>query len=436
MQQKARFGFGGLALFLSGACLLLFQNCGELNSPQGSSSSESLADDVSEPNPDAPERVEFKVEEATGRFLFPSRFQIDSSGNFYVLESRQTGLFLVKYDSSGQTLFEIERPRVSNCTLNPHHFFLDANQRLHFMSCDGEARVLWNIYRDGVLEQSLILEGLVARGSLNHWYFALDSAANVIAYAMLFKGSSIREPVGERDFLVQKFGQNGQRLWEKHIGRPGVTVSGALTVDDRENVYVHGSLVGTRLDGSVIVGNSDGFLIKYNSAGTEEWSFLQARPGLKSYINSLSFDAQGSLFVGATESNATQGVAVRALHLNPAGQLIWQTLRTQEGRSYTCRDTIYHAESNSFLLIGDRQGLNGDTDHKGHFAEFDAQTGQLRRIADIEDSEARDIRVMGMAVSPNQSLYVIGYYRGRFQGLSFSDEDSSNLLLSLPLSTQ
>jgi len=62
---------------------------------------------------------------------------------------------------------------------------------------------------------------------------------------------------------------SGTKQWTKQLGTSSVDIGYGVTVDSSGNIYVTGYTEGG-LDGNTNSGNSDIFLIKFNSSGIKQ----------------------------------------------------------------------------------------------------------------------------------------------------------------------
>ncbi|OQW50622.1 MAG: hypothetical protein A4S09_02170 [Proteobacteria bacterium SG_bin7] len=77
-------------------------------------------------------------------------------------------------------------------------------------------------------------------------------------------------PAGTNYFLI-KYDSSGNRLWTKQGGAGGLTRGNGVSVAaDGSSVIVGDTSVG--LDGVSMTGSTDFFVVKYNSAGTRQWT--------------------------------------------------------------------------------------------------------------------------------------------------------------------
>ena len=98
----------------------------------------------------------------------------------------------------------------------------------------------------------------IVADSSNNIYLAVDSYSN-----------------GGRDIpgSIIRYNSSGEQQWRETLGvDSSMTRARDITVDLDDNIYVTG--VTTGLDGNVPIGNSDYFVVKYNSSGIKQWSQL------------------------------------------------------------------------------------------------------------------------------------------------------------------
>ncbi len=96
---------------------------------------------------------------------------------------------------------------------------------------------------------------------------------------------------GNKDFFIVKFDDQGNTLWENHFGSNNLDISGGISVDSNNDIYLGGTFSGTLKfspnDTLVSTGSYDFFIAKYSSSGDFIWSkILGSFPSLQS-IKSL-----------------------------------------------------------------------------------------------------------------------------------------------------
>lgn len=115
---------------------------------------------------------------------------------------------------------------------------------------------------------------------------------------------------GMYDNFVARFNTNGQRIWGTYIGgRENEGKKGALATDKAGDIYLAGSTESIDSFGTAgvfresIAGLYDGYLIKVNDAGQQQWSTYYGGAKDES-VNAIAADANGYLYVaGATYSD-------------------------------------------------------------------------------------------------------------------------------------
>ena len=71
---------------------------------------------------------------------------------------------------------------------------------------------------------------------------------------------------GGGDIFLVKYNSNGTKQWTRQLGTSEQDLGYGVTVDSSDNIYLTGITSGS-LDGNTNSGNSDIFLVKYNSDG-------------------------------------------------------------------------------------------------------------------------------------------------------------------------
>lgn len=74
------------------------------------------------------------------------------------------------------------------------------------------------------------------------------------------------------DVYVRKYDSEGAELWTQQFGSPVHDVSHHAATDVMGNVFIVGSTWGS-LPGQISQGGIDGFVRKYDSDGTEGWTW-------------------------------------------------------------------------------------------------------------------------------------------------------------------
>jgi len=74
---------------------------------------------------------------------------------------------------------------------------------------------------------------------------------------------------GSEDLFLVKYNSSGTKQWTQQLGTSSTDRGNEVSVDSSNNLYVTGWTSGG-LDGNTNSGDSDLFLLKYNSSGTKQ----------------------------------------------------------------------------------------------------------------------------------------------------------------------
>jgi PKD-like domain/GEVED domain/Secretion system C-terminal sorting domain/Beta-propeller repeat len=152
-------------------------------------------------------------------------------------------------------------------------------------------------------------------------------------------GSTTLTTTGGTDIFTVKYNAAGSVAWAKNAGGASTDYGRNIAVDASSNVYVSGQFnsaaitVGTTTVSTV--GSYDGFVLKYNSAGTPQWIKSFGGTSTES-ATAVTTDASGNVYatgwfysasvtIGAsTYTNAGSGYGdALTLKFDAAGVLVW-----------------------------------------------------------------------------------------------------------------
>ena len=97
---------------------------------------------------------------------------------------------------------------------------------------------------------------------------ATDSSGNVYVTGYTAGGLDGNSSYGSKDLFVVKYNSSGTKQWTKQLGTSSDDEAYGIAADSSGNVYVAGSTSGG-LDGNTSAGNSDLFVVKYDSDGNK-----------------------------------------------------------------------------------------------------------------------------------------------------------------------
>ena len=98
-----------------------------------------------------------------------------------------------------------------------------------------------------------------------------DSSGNVYVTGGTKGGLDGNTSAGNTDLFVVKYNSSGTKQWTKQLGSVSSDSAKGVATDSSGNVYLVGGTKG-RLNGISNSGRTDAFMIKYNSSGTKQWT--------------------------------------------------------------------------------------------------------------------------------------------------------------------
>ena len=112
----------------------------------------------------------------------------------------------------------------------------------------------------------------LARSSNDYAYgVATDSSGNVYVAGGTNGGLDGNTNAGNTDLFVVKYNSSGTKQWTKQLGSSSRDSANGVATDSSGNIYVTGTTYWG-LDGNTSAGNADLFVVKYNSSGTKQWT--------------------------------------------------------------------------------------------------------------------------------------------------------------------
>ncbi|MFM7683195.1 MAG: SBBP repeat-containing protein, partial [Bacteroidota bacterium] len=188
---------------------------------------------------------------------------------------------------------------------------------------------------------------------------AMDEATDikVDATGNVYVTGFTKESLGDYDVTTMKFSPSGVLLWNSQFNNSSVNgedKGNKLLVDGSGNVYV---AAYSDMDPSIST-NKDILLIKYNSAGVQQWIKQYSGPG-NDEPKDLLFSGSNVVILGNTEY--ASDIDMVTISYNSAGTQQWiKTYSSTSGND----DVIYDATSdnagNVFITGKSDNGVNSD----------------------------------------------------------------------------
>lgn len=315
----------------------------------------------------------------------PIDMKIDAAGNMYVTGSQlffpYGKMITVKYNSSGtqqwlatynpnaQTYYEGTRVEVDASG----NVYIGGN----FGSIQNGDMMLLKYNSSGVQQwvRTYTGGGTSGVGDLVN-DMTLDAAGNIYLAGQVKGQTNSTGP----DMVTLKYNSAGTLQWaQKYNGLANYSDIGkCIGIDGSGNVYIGGAATAS---GTVL----DLCLIKYNSAGTQQWvRYINGTGNGIDYINDLILDASGNIFVTGQATGLGTGYNYITMRYNPAGTLIWTQNYIGPGNASDIANSIALGMNGVVYITGTSEGSGTGLD----FATIKyGQTVGIQNINTEEPSE-------------------------------------------------
>lgn len=245
---------------------------------------------------------------------------------------------------------------------------------------------------------------------------ATDNNGNVFTTGVTDGSLDGNVLAGNRDMFVIKYNAAGNREWTRQVGATGGTLSGeSVAMDSSGNVFVTGR-TNVGLNGNSQVGTDDAYLMKYDSAGLLQWTLQIGSAGKLTEGRAVAVDSSGYVYLAASTGGSIDGHAmlgtggIYLAKFDTNGIKQWSLIKSQSGCG--AGPNAMSVDSSGNILI------SGTTD-----GNLDGQTLQGFTDVFVMKFDASHIwqwtRLTGVfnsrngvaATDPN-AIYLIGYTTG------------------------
>ncbi|MCP4133877.1 MAG: hypothetical protein GY754_23105, partial [bacterium] len=131
---------------------------------------------------------------------------------------------------------------------------------------------------------------------------AIDSSGNIYITGNT-KGDLVGNTMaGDSDIFLVKYNSTGIKQWTRQTGSSANDSASGMAIDSDGNIYITGRTDGS-LDGNTNAGCSDIFLVKYNSSGEKLWTRQMGSTG-SDWAIGVSTDSDGNIYItGQTDGD-------------------------------------------------------------------------------------------------------------------------------------
>ncbi len=383
-----------------------------------------------------------------------SGLTVDSSGNLYALMYYNSDLDnvsdysvrgkLIKYTQKGEDWSKIiegnqmlysgtptSEIRVENIGNDSNGNIYIGGSEMFEVVADNDYRYKKVFLKYDAGGNLLLKKNFVTTGyQMNNGYGAFWSSENV--------GDTYIDNVGNVYYVgwahdglsdnvyVDKVNSNGDVVWTKIIGTTEGEAGYRVYADADGNVYACGYTYGN-IGTNINAGSSDGFIVKYDKDGVEQWTKMIGTDK-PDYISDIKSDSNGNVYIcGYTEGNLNGQIhhgGVYDFYLSKydsTGNLLWTKLEGTYTRNYAARIAL-DSEDNIYLT-GNTQKSFDQSDYDIIFNKY-APTGNKLWSKTITGSAAGEENGRRIVVSGDK-VYLAGYVKGELPGqISFGKDDA------------
>lgn len=245
----------------------------------------------------------------------------DVAGNVYVTGSSYGGVSngsdyaTIKYNSSGQIQWVSRYNGTGSSTDEPVKLTLDNSGNVYVTgqsyNSSGNSDYLTVKYNSS--GSQIYSSRYNGTGNGRDWPqdIKVDNSGNVYVTGASSDGFA-------DNYATIKYNSSGSQLWVKIYNgyANGQDFGKGVAVDNSGNVYVTGWSAGYG------VYNTDAVTIKYNSTGTQIWSYRYDNNNYSAFESgdNIAIDASGNIFVGGND----EGLLM--LKFNSSGSLLWSKI--------------------------------------------------------------------------------------------------------------
>lgn len=251
----------------------------------------------------------------------------DASGNVYVAGETRGGLdgniltgtqdfFLTKYDSTGVKQFT-KQLGVAGALTFGRAVVTDAAGNVYVAGSTGgglDGNTLTGTrdfyvtkYNAAGVKQFTKQLGVTGK-STSGWSVATDASGNVYVAGDANGGLDGNVLTGGTDLFVVKYDASGVKQFTKQLGAaaPSSSLARSVATDGLGNVYVAGAINGN-LDGNTKTGIQDLFLTKYSSTGVKQFTKQLGATGVNTFAYSVATDTLGNAYVAGFTKGGLDG---------------------------------------------------------------------------------------------------------------------------------
>ena len=262
---------------------------------------------------------------------------------------------------------------------------------------------------------------------------AVDSIGNIYITGFTWGTLPGETNYGFDDIFLMKYDSHGTLVWTRQTGSPDWDDSNAIAIDRNDNIYVTGGTTGS-FDGNPHNGQSDIYLVKFDTHGNKIWSRETGSPPTD-IAHGMTTDSAGNIYLtgetdGDLDGNTSQGGRdIFLIKYDGNGNKIFTkqfgSASSDYGTALACdsADNIYLTGITDGSLPGQASAGNIDM----FLAKYDTSGNN---IWTVQTGSTFDDYGQGLAIDNNSNIIVTGYtYGGMGSAVNAGDLGSSDVFL-------
>ena len=255
-----------------------------------------------------------------------------------------------------------------------------------------------------------------------------DSSGNVYVTGGAKGGLDGNTSAGNTDLFMLKYNSSGTKQWTKQLGSSGRDSANAIAIDSSGNLYVTGMTFGG-LDWNTNSGSNDLFVVKYNSSGTKQWT-KQYGTGQYDEARGVATDSSGNVYVvGGTKGNLL-GISnsgrtdAFVIKFNSSGTKQW-TKKLGTAQNDLANGVATDSSGNFYVTGFTYQHLDGNTSAGNadlFVVKYDSK-GKKQWTKQL--GTKRNDRATGVATDSSGNIYVTGYTYWKLDGNTYAGSNDA-----------
>ena len=263
----------------------------------------------------------------------------------------------------------------------------------------------------------------IAAHSTTGQAISIDRGGNIYISGFTDGGLNGNTLSGYEDYFVARYAADGTLVWVKQAGPPGATSNAAgVTTDSAGDIYLAGNTTGD-LNGNLQTGTYDYFVARYDANGNLVWLKQLGSPGVQSFASNAKVDSSGNVFVAGTARGGLAGNTQSGnfdyllAKYDSAGNLLWLKQSGVASQITTGLAVVLDSSGNPIMTGITTAGLHGNSQNGAndyYITKYDTN-GTLIWLEQVGVA-SKDTGPMSVTLDSADNVLVTGYTNGSLAG--------------------